>query len=164
MPCVIGGACATAPPLLKVGPSGIYLVEDNTPTSDRGWELQVEALKARGITKGLTGGELLEMLSTDDSNITIVDVRETASYERGTIRGAISVPLFRLITGWTPFKAARRAQFALFGQVTAVGCARARADGLAAGRWQTGGDRRFPVPKFDGKPRLWVPKARTSVP
>ena len=104
------------PDAQKLGPSGIYLVGDGCiPTSPEGWRIQADALKGRGLSAGVSGKVAVELVG--EGKITIVDVRSKEEFQKGHIPGSINVPLFRRIEGWSVFKAARRFQFALFGQI-----------------------------------------------
>ena len=56
------------------------------------------------------------MLDGDSaSHPLIIDIRPTSEYDKGFITGAINIPFYRPIEGWSPFKIARRAAFAAFG-------------------------------------------------
>jgi rhodanese-related sulfurtransferase len=50
-----------------------------------------------------------------DKGMVLIDVRTDDQYQKGFIEGAKSVPLYRMIQGWEPFKIARRVAFAAFG-------------------------------------------------
>jgi rhodanese-related sulfurtransferase len=97
------------------GVSGIYKVDGKIPTNPAAWKIQSEALQARGIKDGMTGEELVSLFKK--GKVIIVDVRGSDKFARGGIKGSVNVQMFRRIEGWTPLKAARRFQFALFGQV-----------------------------------------------
>uniref|UniRef100_A0A7S1JFQ8 Rhodanese domain-containing protein n=1 Tax=Eutreptiella gymnastica TaxID=73025 RepID=A0A7S1JFQ8_9EUGL len=100
----------------KVCPSGTYLVGDgHRPTSPEGWKIQAEALTSRGLNAGVSGKVAAELAR--EGRIQIVDVRTNEEFQKGHIPGSVNVPLFRRIEGWSVFKAARRFQFTLFGQV-----------------------------------------------
>eukprot|EP00667_Euglena_gracilis_P019156 EG_transcript_20472 len=96
--------------LLKVSPSGMATVKGFAMASEQGWKIQSDELRARGI-RGVSGEELQELLKGD---VTLVDVRSAEKYRQAAIPGSINVPLFQPITGWTPFKIARRVQFVFF--------------------------------------------------
>lgn len=97
--------------LLKVSGSGIATVKGFPMASDPGWKIQAEELRARGI-QGVQGAELMELTKT---GVTVVDVRAKDRFEKASIPGSINIPLFQPITGWTPYKVARRFQFVIFG-------------------------------------------------
>eukprot|EP01025_Chloroclados_australasicus_P061021 TRINITY_DN7926_c0_g1_i1.p3 TRINITY_DN7926_c0_g1~~TRINITY_DN7926_c0_g1_i1.p3 ORF type:complete len:161 (-),score=9.46 TRINITY_DN7926_c0_g1_i1:340-822(-) len=50
-----------------------------------------------------------------NDGLPLVDVRTPAQFQEGFIDGATNVPLYRPITGWTPYQVARRFGYALFG-------------------------------------------------
>lgn len=45
----------------------------------------------------------------------LIDVRPGNDYEQGHVPGAISVPFYQPIQGWTPWQVARRVGYAMFG-------------------------------------------------
>jgi rhodanese-related sulfurtransferase len=96
----------------KVSPSGIATVKGFAASSEAGWKMQADTLRARGI-EGISGEELAKMAKSDD--ICIVDVRDRTKYKEAFIPGSVNVPLFQPIQGWDLYKIARRVQFAVFG-------------------------------------------------
>ena len=73
-------------------------------------------LKEKGV-KMLSPQELQFMQEGDAmaSVPLIVDIRPESEYDKGFITGAVNVPFYKPIEGWTPFKIARRLGFAAFG-------------------------------------------------
>ena len=56
-----------------------------------------------------------ELAFAQRRGVVVIDVRPPAEYAAGHLDGAVSVPLFRPITGLSPRAIARRAVFAFFG-------------------------------------------------
>lgn len=72
-------------------------------------------LKSKGV-KMISPQELQFLLDGDSSSQPlIIDIRPTSEYDKGFITGAINVPFYKPIEGWSPFKIARRLGFAAFG-------------------------------------------------
>ena len=75
----------------------------------------LRTLKDKGV-KMVAPQELQFMFeSKDTARPLVIDIRPESEYEKGFISGAINVPFYQPIEGWTPFKIARRVGFALFG-------------------------------------------------
>lgn len=86
-------------------------VEGMQPTSPKAWGIIAETLRennVRVISQQEVGFER-------EKGALIVDIRPSGEFEAGHIAGSVNVSLFRLITGWDPVKALRRAGFAFFG-------------------------------------------------
>eukprot|EP01024_Parvocaulis_polyphysoides_P057457 TRINITY_DN61173_c0_g1_i1.p1 TRINITY_DN61173_c0_g1~~TRINITY_DN61173_c0_g1_i1.p1 ORF type:complete len:253 (-),score=34.46 TRINITY_DN61173_c0_g1_i1:216-944(-) len=81
------------------------------PTSPQGWMQMINLLKESGI-RCLSPQELS---FEQDKGTTAIDIRPAAAFEKFHIENTVNVPLFQPIEGWTPWKIARRAGFALFG-------------------------------------------------
>eukprot|EP00667_Euglena_gracilis_P014061 EG_transcript_14553 len=96
---------------IEVSPSGIAKVGGYIATSPKGWKLQADTLKARGV-RSVSGAEVVRL--AQGKNVAIVDVRLRYRFEQFSIPGSVNVPLFQPIDGWAPFKTLRRIQFALF--------------------------------------------------
>eukprot|EP00775_Hariotina_reticulata_P004642 gene4642-4894_t len=71
-----------------------------------------QELQAAGV-KVISPQEIL--FRKEDKRAVVVDVRPADDYEEGHIPGAANVPFYQPITGWTPFKVARRIGYAAFG-------------------------------------------------
>eukprot|EP01025_Chloroclados_australasicus_P049091 TRINITY_DN557_c0_g2_i2.p1 TRINITY_DN557_c0_g2~~TRINITY_DN557_c0_g2_i2.p1 ORF type:complete len:241 (+),score=18.72 TRINITY_DN557_c0_g2_i2:63-785(+) len=82
------------------------------PTSPQGWLQMINLLKESGI-RCLSPQELT--FEQDKGIMTVIDIRPADSFSKVHIENSINVPLFQPIEGWTPWKIARRAGFALFG-------------------------------------------------
>lgn len=96
---------------VKFSPSGVATIMGFPLASDQGWQILSKQLRERGI-KSVSGQELTKLANT---GVTIVDVRSSDRFATSSIPGSINIPLFQPITGWTPFKIARRVQFGFFG-------------------------------------------------
>eukprot|EP00879_Flechtneria_rotunda_P013416 GHRR01014006.1.p1 GENE.GHRR01014006.1~~GHRR01014006.1.p1 ORF type:complete len:210 (+),score=37.42 GHRR01014006.1:237-866(+) len=94
----------------RSGPSGIN-VQGYSPTSPKGWEMMRQALQAANV-KVISPQEVKFAI---DRGAVIVDVRPEGDFDAGHIPGALNVPFYQPITGWSPFKVARRVGYALFG-------------------------------------------------
>lgn len=55
------------------------------------------------------------IFAAERDTVTVIDVRPEGDYEKGHIPDALNIPFYRPITGWEPFKIARRVGYALFG-------------------------------------------------
>eukprot|EP00878_Enallax_costatus_P004210 GHUV01004440.1.p1 GENE.GHUV01004440.1~~GHUV01004440.1.p1 ORF type:complete len:240 (+),score=40.67 GHUV01004440.1:160-879(+) len=94
----------------RSGPSGIH-IDGNSPTSPKGWEIMRQKLTDAGV-KVLSPQEVI---FARDKGTVIVDVRPEGDYDEGHVPGAANVPFYQPITGWSPFKVARRVGYAMFG-------------------------------------------------
>ncbi|KAG1655071.1 hypothetical protein FOA52_009023 [Chlamydomonas sp. UWO 241] len=56
-----------------------------------------------------------EVVSVQAQGGMVVDIRPAGDYEKSHIPGAVSVPFYRPIAGWSPMQAMRRVAFAAFG-------------------------------------------------
>eukprot|EP01023_Acetabularia_acetabulum_P028400 TRINITY_DN2682_c0_g2_i3.p1 TRINITY_DN2682_c0_g2~~TRINITY_DN2682_c0_g2_i3.p1 ORF type:complete len:238 (+),score=31.28 TRINITY_DN2682_c0_g2_i3:79-792(+) len=81
------------------------------PTSPQGWKQMINLLEESG-TRCLSPQELP---FEQDKGVKVIDIRPSAAFDKMHIENSINVPLFQPIQGWTPWKVARRAGFALFG-------------------------------------------------
>ncbi|KAF8058333.1 MAN1 [Scenedesmus sp. PABB004] len=94
----------------RSGPSGLA-VDGHSPTSPRGWDAMRSALLEAGCAV-LSPQEVIFAL---ERGALLVDVRPEDDYDKGHVPGAVNVPFYRPITGWSPFKIARRLGYAAFG-------------------------------------------------
>ncbi|KAF5837554.1 Rhodanese-like domain-containing protein [Dunaliella salina] len=92
------------------GNSGIA-VQGYSPTSVRGWAKIQSTLREANV-KLLSAQELT---FARERGVPIIDIRPPAEYEQAHIPGAVNVPFYQPITGWSAMKIARRAGYALFG-------------------------------------------------
>ncbi|CAD7700475.1 unnamed protein product [Ostreobium quekettii] len=58
-----------------------------------------------------------EMLASQAKGIPVLDVRPKNEYEKGHIPDSVNIPLYDLITGWQPYKIARRGGHLIFGSI-----------------------------------------------
>jgi rhodanese-related sulfurtransferase len=82
------------------------------PTSPRAWEEIQATLKGAGV--GMVTPQEVSFLASRPSSL-ILDCRPPAEFAAGHIPGAVSIPLYRPITGLSARAVARRAVFAFFG-------------------------------------------------
>lgn len=83
-----------------------------SPTSPQAWDNMRRSLQESGV-KMVSPQEMI--FAAERGNIVIVDVRPEADYDKGHIPDSLNVPFYRPITGWEPFKIARRLGYAAFG-------------------------------------------------
>jgi rhodanese-related sulfurtransferase len=56
-----------------------------------------------------------ELVFLQEQGAAVLDIRPEDEFDKGHIPGALNVPFYRPIQGWTPWQAARRVAFAAFG-------------------------------------------------
>jgi rhodanese-related sulfurtransferase len=83
------------------------------PTSKRAWEAIQATLAANDVR--LISPQEVAFAQGRGAGTLLLDCRPPAEYAAGHIPGAVSIPLYRPITGLSPRAVARRAVFALFG-------------------------------------------------
>lgn len=71
-------------------PSGIAKVGGYIATSPKGWKLQADTLKARGV-RSVSGAEVVRL--AQGKNVAIVDVRLRYRFEQFSIPGSTRRPL-----------------------------------------------------------------------
>jgi len=69
-------------------------------------------LRSNGV-KFMTQSAVLA--AAKSGSIPVVDVRPEGEYARGHIPGSMNIPLYQLISGWSPRQLFRRVGFAFFG-------------------------------------------------
>jgi rhodanese-related sulfurtransferase len=85
-----------------------------SPTSPKAWA--VMSYRLNELSTSFTSVDTIAALvESPRAGRVIVDVRPENEYKKGSIPGAVSVPIYRLIQGWDAWKILRRAGFALFG-------------------------------------------------
>ncbi|PNH10969.1 Rhodanese-like domain-containing protein 14, chloroplastic [Tetrabaena socialis] len=94
----------------RSGPSGLN-VGRFRPTSSQGWADMATALRQANVRVVAPQ----ELPWVKEKGAVLVDIRPAASYSDGHLVGAASVPFYRQIEGWTPWKVARRVGYAMFG-------------------------------------------------
>lgn len=73
----------------------------------------LRTLKGKGVK--MVSAQEVQFMSEAQSLPLVIDIRPASEYEKGFIPGAINIPFYRPIEGWSPFKVARRLGFAAFG-------------------------------------------------
>ncbi|GFR46335.1 hypothetical protein Agub_g7905 [Astrephomene gubernaculifera] len=95
---------------LRSGPTGLN-VGQHRPTSPAGWAEMAAALRQANVR--MVAPQELSWLS--EKGAVLLDIRPAENYQEGHLPGAVNVPFYQPIQGWTPWQVARRMGYALFG-------------------------------------------------
>ncbi len=102
---------SSSSPAAPRGASGMDIA-GSRPTSKRAWEAIQRTLKQADVTF-VSPQEVA--FAVDRPGALVLDCRPPAEFAAGHIPGAVSIPLYRPITGLSPRAIARRTVFAFFG-------------------------------------------------